>query len=225
MDRAEHGLMGAPNGGRHSGVAHAGHMVQHARAGLQFPIGWNVENVVGGKLHILRLSIQNAPQRNLYLCLLWIPQLCPVDIGMVTAEGVKPAAEGQQFEYGGVLHILKGKGSRPLHIAYNKYLLALRYANLRTGNDRDIKARVKPVVKLTNRDPLRAAVGLLDDDFRARVGRQAARLAYRIQNPQVAQFLDGHRCLDRSGDRDVAAAILDYGNVDDGIDQQMLRLQ
>ena len=64
----------APNGGRHRSVAHTGYVVYHARTGLQFSIGRNVENVVGDKPYIFRFSVQNASQRNLYLCFLCIPR-------------------------------------------------------------------------------------------------------------------------------------------------------
>src|SRR5271170_7801410 len=99
-------------------------MVHHGRAGFQLPIGRDVENVVCRQLYILGLAIENASQRDLYLRFLRAALLLAVDIGFVAAEGIKTSAKRQQLEHGGVLKILKGKSSRPLHVSDHEYPFA-----------------------------------------------------------------------------------------------------
>src|SRR5580658_10052444 len=88
-------VLPAPDGGRHGCVAHAGNVIQHARAGLQLAVGWNVENVIRGELHVPGLAVQYATERHFYLPFLWVTRLSAVDVRLFQSEGIDSAAQRQ----------------------------------------------------------------------------------------------------------------------------------
>ena len=102
-----------------------------------------------------------------------------------SAEGIEAPAESQQLKHGGVLHASERESSGALDVADNKHLLAFRHANFGACLQWNVQFRVEPVEEFPYRQPTRAAVCLLDDNFRASLGQQTSCLAQSAQDTQV----------------------------------------